>query len=154
MKEIELEKRQPNVAPNFGDETMPIAVIGMSCRFPGAATDPENLWQVCAEQRDVWQAIPPERLNKGVFYHPDPSRNGTVRDVVRSIKMSDLTDLDKGECPRWAFSARTPKSFRCQVLQFDKCRSCCKSIIVFLKRKLLMLLGNGSSAATPFGMLL
>ena len=61
-----------------GDKTMAIAVVGMSCRLPGGATDPERLWQMCAEQRDVWQPIPKDRLNTAAFYHPDPGRNGTV----------------------------------------------------------------------------
>ena len=65
-------------APNYGDKTMPIAVVGMACRYPGAVTDPERLWQMCAEQRDVWQPIPKERFNQDIFHHPDPSRNGTV----------------------------------------------------------------------------
>ena len=60
------------------DETMPIAIVGLSCRLPGAAANPEGLWDVCAEQRDVWQPIPNERLDNGTFFHPDPGRNGTV----------------------------------------------------------------------------
>jgi acyl transferase domain-containing protein len=66
------------LAPNFGDATMPIAVIGMGCRYPGGATDPEKLWKMCAEQRDAWSPVPKERFNQDAFYHPDPSRNGTV----------------------------------------------------------------------------
>ena len=57
---------------------MPIAIVGMSCRLPGNITSPEELWRVCDEQRDVWQPIPVERLNREAYYHPDPNRNGTV----------------------------------------------------------------------------
>ena len=60
------------------DQTMPIAIVGLSCRLPGAAANPEGLWHVCAEQRDVWQPIPNQRLDNGAFFHPDPGRNGTV----------------------------------------------------------------------------
>ncbi|KAK9350529.1 hypothetical protein V1523DRAFT_428941 [Lipomyces doorenjongii] len=56
---------------------MPIAVVGMACRLPGEATDPERLWKILAEQRDVWTTTPRDRFNHGLYYHPDPSRNGT-----------------------------------------------------------------------------
>lgn len=61
-----------------GDRTMPIAVVGMSCRLPGGATSPEKLWQICAEQQDMWQPFPSERMNHSALYHPDPNHNGTV----------------------------------------------------------------------------
>ena len=60
------------------DDTVPIAIVGMSCRLPGATSKPEDLWRMCAEQRDVWQPIPKERINHDAFYHPDPARRGTV----------------------------------------------------------------------------
>ncbi|KAL8792787.1 MAG: hypothetical protein Q9195_004600 [Heterodermia aff. obscurata] len=60
-----------------GDKTMPIAVVGLSCRYPGEARDPESLWATCAEERNLWQPIPKEKINQKAFYHPDPSRNGT-----------------------------------------------------------------------------
>ena len=91
MEKVDFPNGRLNVAPNFGDQTMPIAIIGMGCRFPGEATNPERLWQMCAEQRDVWKTIPQERFTEGVFYHPDPSRNGTVSDVIYLIKMSILS---------------------------------------------------------------
>ncbi|KAK9238572.1 hypothetical protein V1525DRAFT_387470 [Lipomyces kononenkoae] len=67
----------PQSAPNYGDNTLPIAVVGMACRLPGEATDPEKLWKILAEQRDVWTITPSDRFNQGLYYHPDPSRNGT-----------------------------------------------------------------------------
>lgn len=66
-----------------GDGVMPIAVIGMGCRYPGGATSPEKLWEMCAAQRDAWSRIPKDRFNADEFYHPDPGRNGTVRSMLR-----------------------------------------------------------------------
>lgn len=67
-----------SIAVNMTHSTMPIAIVGMSCRLPGGVSSPEDLWQICAEQRDVWKSIPNERMNNDAFYHPDPGRNGTV----------------------------------------------------------------------------
>ena len=61
-----------------GDKTLPIALVGMSCRFPGDATDVEKLWKMCAESRDAWSSIPEDRFNLNGYYHPDPNRPGTV----------------------------------------------------------------------------
>jgi Beta-ketoacyl synthase, N-terminal domain len=81
MEKVDLQTGRSKVAPDYGDKTMPIAIVGMSCRYPGDATDPQRLWKTCAEQRDVWQTTPTERFNQGIFYHPDPGRNGTVSEI-------------------------------------------------------------------------
>ena len=71
-------ERSPIMSEQNGDGVMPIAIVGMGCRYPGGATSPEKLWEMCAEQRDAWSTIPKDRFNADEFYHPDPSRNGTV----------------------------------------------------------------------------
>jgi acyl transferase domain-containing protein len=68
--------RQSN-GSQLKDATMPIAVIGMSARLPGDATDPERLYKMCSEARDAWTTVPPSRFNQEAFYHPDANRNGT-----------------------------------------------------------------------------
>lgn len=60
------------------EDLRPIAVVGLSCRLPGGVSDPQGLWELCSEQRDVWQSLPNKRMNNDVYYHPDPGRNGTV----------------------------------------------------------------------------
>jgi hypothetical protein len=57
---------------------MPIAIIGMSCRFPGEATSPEKLWRLCADGRSAWSEIPKDRFNKEAFYHPENEKRTTV----------------------------------------------------------------------------
>jgi acyl transferase domain-containing protein/acyl carrier protein len=55
----------------------PIAVIGMSCRFPGGAVTPEAFWRVLASGADTVGEIPADRWAWQRFYNPDPRGTGT-----------------------------------------------------------------------------
>jgi enediyne polyketide synthase len=51
--------------------TEPVAIVGMACRFPDAAS-PEELWENVLAGRQSFRAIPPERLDPG-YYAADPA---------------------------------------------------------------------------------
>jgi acyl transferase domain-containing protein len=76
------------------DATMPIAIIGMSARLPGDATDPESLYKMCAEARDAWSTVPSNRFNHAAFYHPDANRNGTSNVLGAHFLQEDLALFD------------------------------------------------------------
>ena len=57
---------------------MPVAIVGMSCRFPGGASDVEKFWELVSEGRSAWSRVPEKRFNVDAFYHPDGSRTNTV----------------------------------------------------------------------------
>ena len=75
------------------DPNEPIAVIGMSCRFPGDVRDPEALWQLCADGKNAWSEIPSSRFNLASVYHPNNERLSTVRiiTIYLEIRASALT---------------------------------------------------------------
>ncbi len=54
----------------------PIAVIGLSCRFPGGATDPEAFWQLLESGRDAVGEVPAWRWSTDRWYDPDPAAPG------------------------------------------------------------------------------
>ena len=54
-----------------------IAIIGIGCRFPGDATDPEKFWKVLADKKSCWTDVPEDRFNEASFYHPKPDAAGT-----------------------------------------------------------------------------
>ncbi|KAF2753079.1 putative polyketide synthase [Pseudovirgaria hyperparasitica] len=57
--------------------SIPIAIVGMSCRFSGGASNPQKLWDLVAQGRSAWSKIPASRYNSTAFYHPHPEKLGT-----------------------------------------------------------------------------
>ncbi|BBZ39972.1 polyketide synthase [Mycobacterium conspicuum] len=55
-----------------------IAIVGMSCRYPGGIESPDELWEMLAEGRDVLSEFPVDRgWNLAGLYNPDPDVAGT-----------------------------------------------------------------------------
>ncbi|MEM9511321.1 MAG: beta-ketoacyl synthase N-terminal-like domain-containing protein, partial [Cyanobacteria bacterium P01_E01_bin.48] len=59
-------------------KTEPIAIIGMSCRFPGEANDPQSFWQLLQNGKDTVGSIPGDRWNVDEYYDPDPNTPGKI----------------------------------------------------------------------------
>ncbi|KUI37408.1 polyketide synthase [Mycobacterium sp. IS-1496] len=53
----------------------PIAIVAVSCRFPGAP-DPEAFWEVLAGGVDAIREVPEDRFDIDEFYDPDPDAAG------------------------------------------------------------------------------
>ncbi|MEQ1503158.1 MAG: SDR family NAD(P)-dependent oxidoreductase, partial [Myxococcota bacterium] len=80
------------------DLDAPIAVVGLSCRMPGGANDPEAFWELLRSGRDPMREVPPERWDLGAFYDPTPGVPGKM--YVREAGFVDH-DLVEGFDPEF-----------------------------------------------------
>ncbi len=59
------------------DRNESIAIVGLSCRFPGSQ-DPAAFWRVLSEGVDAVKEVPEGRWDKNAYYDPDPSAPGKM----------------------------------------------------------------------------
>jgi acyl transferase domain-containing protein/SAM-dependent methyltransferase/acyl carrier protein len=72
-----LEEAEARIAALERQQREPIAVIGMGCRFPGAA-NPDAFWRLILEGRDAIGRVPPDRWDADAWYDPDPAALGRM----------------------------------------------------------------------------
>src|SRR5262245_25484060 len=58
--------------------TEPIAIIGMGCRVPGGAADPEAYWRLLRDGVDAVKEVPSSRWDIDAYYDPDPEALGKM----------------------------------------------------------------------------
>ncbi|MFG3107072.1 amino acid adenylation domain-containing protein [Streptomyces tendae] len=96
------DRRLPAPArPATGD----VAVIGMSCRFPGAG-DPDEFWTLLDEGREAVREIPDERWPLADFYDPSVDAPGKMY-VARAALIDDIDCFDA------AFFGISPREAAC-----------------------------------------
>src|SRR5262249_39844455 len=69
------EIKQTPAVRATGDD--PIAIVGMSCHYPGGVNSPDDLWDMLTEGRDVLSEFPSDRgWDLAGLYNPDPDVAG------------------------------------------------------------------------------
>ncbi|MFB6567405.1 type I polyketide synthase, partial [Streptomyces noursei] len=74
----------------------PIAVIGMSCRYPGGVSSAEDLWRIALDEVDAISGFPADRgWDADGLYDPDPDRAGRTYSVQGGF-LRDVAEFDPG----------------------------------------------------------
>lgn len=74
---LKLEEMQAKLDVLQRRRKEPIAIIGLSCRFPGADS-PRAFWQLLRDGVDAITEIPAQRWDVEAFYDPDPGTPGKM----------------------------------------------------------------------------
>jgi acyl transferase domain-containing protein len=71
----------------------PLAIVGMSCRFPGGVTSPAAYWRLLSEGVDAISEIPADRWDVNALYDPDPDAAGKIATRWGGF-LTDLASFD------------------------------------------------------------
>lgn len=74
-------------------DSMPIAVLGFGCRFPGGVTSGEEFWDFLTEKKSAHSGVPSDRYRADSFYHPDGDRYGTVSTVPAASTSTCMSNM-------------------------------------------------------------
>ena len=77
-KLVPREARLVVAAPRQRVKEEPVAIVGMSCRFPGGVKSPEALWELLKNGVDAITEVPKERWDIEAYYDADVEAAGKM----------------------------------------------------------------------------
>jgi len=84
--------------------TAPIAIVGMACRFPGGASDPDRYWEMLRTGVDGVVEIPSSRMSLDHLYDPDADPETSAKIYTRRAGL--LPDVERFDAGFFRISPR------------------------------------------------
>jgi acyl transferase domain-containing protein/acyl carrier protein len=75
---LALEEAEARLAVAQRAAREPIAIIGLGCRIPGGAADPDGFWRLMRDGVDATGPVPAERWDHDAIYDADPATPGGI----------------------------------------------------------------------------
>jgi len=85
----------------------PIAIVGMACRFPGGAVNPEAYWELLRDGNNALVEVPQDRWDINGFFDPDPEVPGKMYTRVGGFLREPIDRFDP------QFFGITPREAEC-----------------------------------------
>ncbi|MFF0171188.1 type I polyketide synthase, partial [Streptomyces prasinus] len=93
---LDLRRTKQKLREREAADQEPIAIIGMSCRYPGEIHTPEDLWRLVAEGRDAISGFPTDRgWDLARLFDGDPDGEGHSSAREGGF-VHDATEFDAG----------------------------------------------------------
>ena len=78
------------------DNSAPIAIIGMGCRFPGNVNSPSELWDMLNRGQNTWSPTPSDRYNEAAFCSQDGNSTNTHNQRGGHFLSQNIAAFDAG----------------------------------------------------------
>src|SRR5262245_33056396 len=84
------------MADSYSPSQIPLAIVGMGCRLPGA-DNLDQYWRLLIEGRHAIAELPPDRLDQRLYYDPTVGTRGKSYSKLGAILSN--RQYDRQNCP-------------------------------------------------------
>ncbi|KAG8531294.1 Type I Iterative PKS [Bacidia gigantensis] len=89
-----LEDPQHALPTGVDKNKAPVAIIGLACRFPGDAVNPQSFWEVLCNARSAYSEPPESRFHIDAFHTPNRKKQDTIRPRGGHFLQQDVGAFD------------------------------------------------------------
>src|SRR5689334_17431782 len=99
---VAIDQLEAKLAATEAARREPIAIVGIGCRLPGDANDPESFWKLLLKGVDAVTEVPADRWDIERYFDPDPDAVGKTYTRWGAF----LRDVDKFDAAFFGISRR------------------------------------------------
>ena len=90
---LKIESLEKRLATAERVKNEPVAIVGMGCRLPAGANDPQAFWQLLTDGVDAMSDPPLSRWNVDDYFDPDPEAIGKAYTMMGGF-IEDVEEFD------------------------------------------------------------